>query len=90
MTRISILYPNNPNHRFDMDYYLATHIPLAVKRLSAQPGYKGVSVERGVAGGAPGSEPAYAVTCHFLFDSAESFMAAFTPIFQINEILLSR
>lgn len=27
----------------------------------------------------PGAEPPYIAMCHFTFDSAESFVAAFTP-----------
>ncbi|HMN29693.1 MAG TPA: EthD family reductase [Caldilineaceae bacterium] len=79
MVKISILYPNRAGSRFDMDYYLNTHMPMSIERLSAHPGFKGVSVERGLAGGAPGSEPTYTAMCHFLFDSMEAFLAAFMP-----------
>lgn len=54
-------------------------MPLSIERLSAPPGYRGVSVERGLAGDAPGSDPAYIAMCHYLFDSMEDFLAAFTP-----------
>jgi uncharacterized protein (TIGR02118 family) len=79
MVRISILYPNNKSSRFDLDYYIGRHMPLAIKLLSAHPGFKGVSVEGGMGGATPGSEAAYFVMCHFSFDSVESFMAAFVP-----------
>jgi uncharacterized protein (TIGR02118 family) len=79
MFKISIFYPHHPDRRFDMDYYLNTHMPLSIKLLSAHPGFKGVSVERGVGGGAPGSDPTYVAMCHFLFDSVENFLAAFMP-----------
>ena len=79
MTKISILYPNNQSARFDMPYYVNTHMPLSIKVLSTHPGFKGVSVERGLGGAEPGSAAAYIAMCHFLFDSIEDFMAAFAP-----------
>lgn len=78
MIKISILYPN-AGGRFDMEYYLDSHMPLSISRLGAHSGFRGVSVERGLSGAAPGSAPAYVALCHFLFDSAEDFLAAFTP-----------
>lgn len=79
MIKISILYPNKPDARFDIQYYLETHIPMALEIFSVHPGYQGVSIDRGLAGAIPGTEAACAVMCHFLFDSADDFMAAFTP-----------
>ena len=77
MVRISILYPNRPDGRFDMAYYLETHMPASIERLSAGKGFLGVSVERGIGGGAPGAPPTYVAMCHYLFDTASDFIAAF-------------
>ena len=77
MIKISIFYPNTPGARFDMDYYLRTHMPMSIEKQSAGQGYRGVSVERGVGGAEPGSPPTYIAMCHYLFDSAEDFLAAF-------------
>jgi uncharacterized protein (TIGR02118 family) len=79
MVKISILYPNKQGSKFEMDYYLSTHMPLSIARLSAQKGYKGVSVERGLTGDTPGSAPPYVALCHYLFDTVEDFVAAFMP-----------
>jgi len=79
MVKISILYPNTKNARFDLSYYLNTHMPMSIERLSAAPGFRGVSVERGLGGASPGSEPLYVAMCHYLFDSLEDFLAAFQP-----------
>lgn len=79
MVRISILYPNKKGSRFDMAYYIEKHMPQSIRLLSTHPGFKGVSVEKGIGGAAPGSEAAYVAMCHFLFESAEAFMAAFMP-----------
>lgn len=54
-------------------------MPLSIERLSAQPGFKGVSVLRGIGGGVPDSEPAYVAMCQYLFDSVDAFLAAFEP-----------
>jgi uncharacterized protein (TIGR02118 family) len=77
MVKISILYPNKG--RFDMGYYLDKHMPRSIALLSQGRGYRGVSVERGLGGAAPGSAPAFVAMCHYRFDSAEDFMAAFMP-----------
>ena len=79
MVRISILYPNTQGSRFDFAYYTRKHMPRSIELLSAHPGFRGVSVEKGMGGGEPGSPPAYTAMCHFLFQSAEDFMAAFLP-----------
>ena len=79
MIKISILYPNNKGARFDMRYYVETHMPLAIELLSAHPGFKGVSVERGLGGLVSGADAVHVAMCHFLFESTEDFMAAFTP-----------
>lgn len=79
MTKISILYPHSKDAWFDMRYYVGTHMPLSLELLSAHPGFKGVSVERGLGGANPGTDPAYVAMCRFLFDSMEDFLAAFMP-----------
>jgi uncharacterized protein (TIGR02118 family) len=79
MVKISILYPNQKGSRFDMNYYLNTHMPMSIERLGAAKGFRGVSVERGLSGIVPDSEPTYIAMGHFLFDSVEDFLSAFTP-----------
>ena len=77
MVKISILYSNSG--RFDMDYYINKHMPRSIELLSRGKGYRGVSVERGMGGASPGSTPSYVAMCHYLFDTADDFMAAFLP-----------
>ena len=77
MVKISILYPNKGT--FDMEYYLNTHMPRSIALLSAGKGYCSVSVEHGLGGAAPGSAPAFVALCHYVFDTADNFMAAFMP-----------
>jgi len=79
MIRISILYPNTPGARFDMAYYVTRHMPRSIALLSAHPGFRSVSVEKGLGGGAPDTPPAFTAMCHYEFESVEAFMAAFMP-----------
>jgi uncharacterized protein (TIGR02118 family) len=79
MIKITILYPNTPGSRFDVSYYVETHMPMSIGLLSVHPGFKGVSVERGLGGAMPESPPAHIAMCHFLFTSIEDFLAAFMP-----------
>ena len=79
MVRISILYPNSKGSRFDVVYYVERHMPRSIQLLSAHPGFRGVSVEKGIAGAEPNSAPAYSAMCHFLFETVEDFVSAFLP-----------
>ena len=79
MIKISILYPNKKGARFDMAYYIEKHMPVSIELLSAHPGFKGVSVERGIGGAIPGTDAAYVAMCHFLFNSTDEFLEAFLP-----------
>ena len=54
-------------------------MPRSIELLSTHPGFKGVSVERGLAGAEPGTDPTYVAMCHFLFNSMQDFLAAFVP-----------
>lgn len=74
MIKLSVLYPNTPGTSFDMDYYLTKHIPMVKAGLGAA--CKGVSVDQGLAGGAPGSPATYSVVCEILFDSIADMEAA--------------
>lgn len=79
MIKISILYPNKEGSRFDMGYYIEKHMPVSIDLLGAHPGFKGVSVERGIGGALPGTDAAFVAMCHFLFNSADEFLEAFMP-----------
>jgi len=79
LIKVSVLYPNGPDTHFNMAYYLEHHIPLANQLFGAHPGYRGVTVERGIAGGVPGADAPFVALCHFSFDSLGDFKAAFEP-----------
>lgn len=77
MIKVSVLYPNSEGARFDMDYYLDRHIGLVREKLGSA--CKGVLVEAGLGGGAPGSAPTYVCMGHLLFDSVAAYEEAFGP-----------
>jgi uncharacterized protein (TIGR02118 family) len=78
MINVNVLYPNKEGAKFDMNYYLTSHIPM-VKRVLAG-ALKGCVVEQGLGGGAPGTKADFSVLCHLRFDSVEAFQAAFGPV----------
>lgn len=81
MIKVSIFYPNKENGRFNLDYYLNTHIPMAMEKLGSS--LKGISIEHGVSGMQPGTRPTYVVMCNYTFDSVEAFLDAFMPHAQV-------
>jgi len=74
---VSVLYPNSETTKFDIDYYLAHHMPLVQKLLGAA--LRGVFVEEGVSGGQADSSPACVAMGHLLFDTVEDYRASFDP-----------
>jgi uncharacterized protein (TIGR02118 family) len=77
MIKVSVLYPNDTGSKFDMDYYCQKHIPMVRQKVGVA--CKRVDVEQGLAGGTPGSQPAYVAIGHLYFESVPAFQAAFAP-----------
>jgi uncharacterized protein (TIGR02118 family) len=103
MITVTVLYRNTDALKFNMNYYLQTHMPLVSKLVG--PALKGVLVQHGVSGAAPGSKPEFLVITQLKFDSVEAFQKGFgshaeaimgdvknfcgePPIVQINDIRL--
>lgn len=78
MIRLSILYPNKENGRFDTDYYINIHMPMSIEKFG--PALRGLSVEQGLPiPHLPGRQPVYIAMAHLLFDSMAAFTEAWTP-----------
>lgn len=75
MIRASFLYVARPSGRFDFDYYLGRHVPLA-RRLLTPLGLVRMEIDRGVSGEEPRSTPRYACAAHLYFASADAFYEA--------------
>jgi uncharacterized protein (TIGR02118 family) len=103
MIKVSILYPNTPGSKFDIDYYLATHIPLAMRLFKSL--LRRTEVDEGLQG-VPGQPLPFHGGCQFYFDRIDDFLTVWgpaaeqlqadiprytdvAPVIQFNEVRLS-
>jgi len=103
MVIISVIYPAGEGARFDVDYYLKSHMPLASARWKDY-GLRETKVLRGSSAPGGGAAP-YLIMALLSFDSAAAFEQAlerhgqeiigdvpnFTniqPIIQVNDVLM--
>ncbi|AOF84292.1 ethyl tert-butyl ether degradation EthD [Hydrogenophaga sp. RAC07] len=77
MIKVSVMYPNTPGAKFNHDYYRDQHMPMVKAKLGAA--LKSYTVDKGMAGGAPGAPATYVAMCHLFCDSVETFQAGFGP-----------
>jgi uncharacterized protein (TIGR02118 family) len=73
MFKVSVMYPNSEGATFDHAYYRDRHMPMVAEKLGSA--LKRYTVDKGVAGGAPGSPPAYVASCALYVESLEAFQA---------------
>jgi hypothetical protein len=59
MIKVAVLYPQSK--KFDWDYYINKHTPLLHKLMG--PALKKVEIDKGIAGGAPGTAATYPTIC---------------------------
>ncbi len=72
MIKLSVLYPNEEGSTFDHEYYRKVHMPLAREKFG-QFGLIKTEIEKGVAGGAPGSKPPFHCIGILYFDTVEQY-----------------
>jgi uncharacterized protein (TIGR02118 family) len=77
MIKVSVMYPNTAGARFDHDYYRDKHMPMLKEKMGDA--CKSYTIDKGLAGGAPGAPAPYIGMCHIYCDSVESFQTAFGP-----------
>ena len=77
MIKVSVMYPNTPGTHFNHDYYRDHHMPLVKARMGGHLQY--YTVDKGLAGGTPGSAPTYAAAGHLFCASVEAFQTGFGP-----------
>ena len=75
MIRASVMYPAGEGKTFDHAYYANKHMALVKERLG-QLGLLRCEVDRGLAGGAPGSGAPFACIGHLYFNSVGEFQQA--------------
>lgn len=71
MKTVTLTYGRKDGARFDMDYYIDSHMKMVIDAVGDQ--MKAVTVEKGEGPGAPFA------TVRFVVDSMESFGAAMAP-----------
>ena len=71
MIKVSVMYPNAPGARFDHEYYRTKHMPMVKNRMGESLKY--YTVDKGLAGGAPGAPATYIAMGHLFCDSTEVF-----------------
>ena len=74
MIKVNVMYPYAEGARFDHAYYRDRHMPMVKALLGCACAY--YTVERGLAGGAPGAPPLFVAACAFVCDSVEAYQAA--------------
>ena len=78
MIKVSVLYPNGPDKKFDQDYYMNKHIPMVLQRLEGT-GLVRAEVEKGIGTVEPGAPPPFVLIAHLVYNTVEEFQRAFEP-----------
>jgi len=77
MIQFNVLYPRTEGGRFDHAYYRDRHMPMVAQKLGSACRY--YTIDKGLAGGAPGAPPPYFAACSIACDSVESLQQAMAP-----------
>lgn len=77
MIKMAILYPNGEGKTFDMDYYVNKHMTLAKTLMGDS--VKIISIDKGLAAGAPDTPVPYLAMGYFYFESMSAFKNAMGP-----------
>jgi uncharacterized protein (TIGR02118 family) len=72
MIRVTVLYPNEAGKRFDHAYYAGKHLPMVMERLK-DAGMLRYEVDKGLAGGGPGTAAPFIAACHLYFNVVTEF-----------------
>ncbi|KAJ9628136.1 uncharacterized protein PV06_05966 [Exophiala oligosperma] len=71
---VQVLYPNDEGAKFDLDYYVKTHMPLVVEKWSKY-GLKGYNVTE-YKPGPDGAKPKYSTSGTLIWDKPEDVQTA--------------
>lgn len=69
--KVTVFYPSGEGKRFDMDYYTKKHFPL-LKSLFGD-ALKATAIDKGIAGGAPGTPVLFVAIGYLYFDTLADF-----------------
>ena len=74
MIKVTVMYPYTEGARFDHAYYRDIHMPMVKRHLGAACLY--YSVDKGISGRAPDTDPLYVAKCEFVCTTADAYRAA--------------
>lgn len=77
MIKVSVMYPNGPEARFDDAYYRDQHMPMVQKLMGDYCKY--FTIDKALDGAAAQSNAPYIAMGHLYCDSVEDFQAGFVP-----------
>lgn len=77
MIKVSVMYPNSKDVKFDADYYKNSHLPMIIESLGAA--LKGIELDLGIGSRTPEQLPPYVAIAHLKFDNLAAFQSAFGP-----------
>ena len=77
MIKVSVMYPNGPDARFDDAYYREQHMPMVKKLMGDHCRY--YTVDKAVSGDGSASNVPYIAMGHLFCDSVDAFQAGFGP-----------
>lgn len=103
MIKVSVMYPNGPDARFDDAYYREQHMPMVKKLMGEHCKY--YTVDKALSGAGSASNVPYIAMGHLFCDSVDAFQAGFgphskeilgdipnytnqTPIIQMSEVMV--
>jgi uncharacterized protein (TIGR02118 family) len=103
MIKVSVMYPNGPDARFDEAYYRDRHMPMVKKLMGDCCKY--YAVDKALAAGTAEANAPYIAMGHLFCESVDAFQAGFgphtkeimadipnytnqTPLIQISEVLV--
>src|ERR1700733_14604403 len=78
MIRIAAAYPREPGKKFDLDYYINTHLPMVWQKF-APFGLKKIEVDRGVEKPGGGGSPFFAIG-YLYFDFLADFQKCYAAV----------
>ena len=78
MIKVSVLYPNGPDKKLDIDYFMNKHVPMMLARLEGT-GLVRAEVEKGIGTVEPGAPPPFLLAAHLVYKTVEEFQSGFGP-----------
>ena len=76
MIKVSVLYPNEPGKKFNMDYYRNKHMPLVHQRLDSM-GLLRTEVEGGISSADPSAPAPFIAIGTIYFNTVDEVHAGF-------------